>query len=879
MSLIRRTANLFGRSRVHREIDVELRSHIALRMEDNLALGMSPDEARRDVLLRFGNPIAIRERVVAVDAALALDGVVRDIRYALRQLRRTPAFAATAILTLMLGIGANVVVFGVLNAVLLSPLDVNDPQGLYQLRHKPWTQGRLLTTSYPAFEDLRRRNNTFIDMAAIYAYSAAGLSWDGNAPIEVHGDEVTGNYFDLLGVRPALGRLFHEADEHGPDSAPYLVLSDALWRSAFHADPDIVGATVELSKRPFTVVGVAPPHFHGTERFTWPDYWMPMVNEQQLEGWDYLHERTSITTTVIGRLKPGATPEQATENLNAIAAQLAKEYPLSDEALPLRLIHPGLYGDDADVIRGFLWSVTLLALLVLVAACANLASLFAARTADRSCEFAVRVALGSSWQRLAQQQLTQAMMVALIGGAAGLATAALLLHLLNRWPPAAQAHLAANLDARVYLAGLVLSLASALLFGMLPALQTRQSSPLQSMKSGPIEFLRFRRLASRDLLLGAQIAICTLMVTASLVAVRGLKRTLNMPMGFHPKGAMLAQMDLAQVGQAGDAALEKEKVMLEAARGIPGVTAVGMVNRMPMTGGHGTPIYRAGTTEFKLSDAALAPYVYSISPGYLDAADTRLLNGRDISWRDTAKTPYVAIINETFAKKMWNEGSAIGEHFILWGNLTEVVGVAENGKYHDLQESPQPAVYLPYPQGNSTDVNVVVRSQRPSSEMTAALEHTLSSIEPNVPITVQSWSDTLDDQLLPARAATVALGVMGLLAAMLAVTGIFGMAAYNVSRRMKELGIRMVMGARRTQLMRAAVGRPLALLATGSMLGLGCGMLASGLLGRLVYQANTRDPLVLVGVVGTMTLLGALAVWVPARRALMVNPSVLMREE
>jgi len=273
MPLIRRIANLFGRSRVHREIETELQSHIALRMEDNLALGMSPDEARRDALLRFGNPTAIRERVVAVDAALALDGVVRDIRYALRQLRRAPGFAVTAILTLMLGIGANVVVFGVLNAVLLKPLDVNNPQSLYQLRHKAWTQGRLLTTSYPAFEDLRRRNNTFSDMAAIYAYSAAQLSWDGgNAPIEVHGDEVTGNYFDLLGVRPALGRFFHETDEHGPDSAPYVVLSDALWRSTFHADPDVAGATVELSKRPFTVVGVAPPQFHGTERFTWPDY-------------------------------------------------------------------------------------------------------------------------------------------------------------------------------------------------------------------------------------------------------------------------------------------------------------------------------------------------------------------------------------------------------------------------------------------------------------------------------------------------------------------------------------------------------------------------------------------------------------------------------
>jgi predicted permease len=884
MSLFRRIANLFGRAGAHREIDAreidaELQSHIALRIEDNLAQGMSPSEARRDALLRFGNPTAIRERVLGAHAALTLESVARDIRYALRQLRRSPGFAATVIVTLMLGIGANVVVFGVLNAVLFRPLDVSDPQSLYQLRHKAWTQGRLLTTSYPAFEDFQRRNNAFSGMAAINAYSAAGLSWGGNAPIEVHGDEVSGNYFDLLGVQPGAGRFFHAADEHGPNSAPYVVLSDAIWRSAFHADPGVVGMTVELSKHPFTVVGVAPPQFHGAERFVWPDYWMPMVNEEQLEAWDYLHSRPSAATTVIGRLKSGVTPEQATENLNSIAAELAKEYPATDEALPLRLIHPGLYGDDADVIRGFLWSVTLLSLLVLAAACANLASLFAARAADRSRELAVRVALGSSRRRLVRQLLTEAVIVAQIGGAAGLGTADLLLRLLNRWPPAAEAHLAATLDARIYLAGLALSLASGLLFGMLPALQAWRSSPLQSMKSGPADSLHLRRFAARDLLLGAQIAVCTLLVTASLVAVRGLKQALDTPLGFQPKGAMLAQFDLGQVVLAGDAALEQEKAMLDAARSIPGVTAVGMVNRMPMTGGHGTPIYRTGTTEFKLSDAALAPYVYSMSPGYLAAAGTRLLSGRDVSWQDTAKTPHIAIVNETFARKMWSERPAIGEHFILWGNLTEVVGVAENGKYRDLQESPQPAVYLPYAQTGYSDAAFVVRSPRAPNEMTAALERALGGIEPNVPITVQSWSSTLDDQLLPARAATVALGVMGLLAAMLAVTGIFGMAAYNVSRRMKELGIRAALGARRTQLMRAAVGRPLALLATGSFLGLGCGILAAGLLGRLVYQANPRDPLVLAGVVGTMALLGAIATYVPARRALKLDPSVLMREE
>jgi MacB-like periplasmic core domain/FtsX-like permease family len=374
------------------------------------------------------------------------------------------------------------------------------------------------------------------------------------------------------------------------------------------------------------------------------------------------------------------------------------------------------------------------------------------------------------------------------------------------------------------------------------------------------------------------------LVTSSLVAVRGMLRALHAPLGIQPRGAMLADLDLSQLDQAGDLAVEKKKALLEAARNIPGVTAVGIVNRTPFTGGHGIPIFPPGTTEFKLNNSVLAAYVYQMSPGYLDAAGTRLLSGRDVSWHDTPKTPYVAIVNKTFARKMWGETpsgetQAIGHRFILSGNLTEVVGVAEDGKYHDLQEAPQPAVYLPLSQIEQSDTVLVVRSRRAPSEIAAALERTLSGIVPNVPITVQSWPDTLGDVLFPARAATVALGVMGLLAAMLAVTGIFGMAAYSVSKRTKELGIRVALGARKTQVMSAAVGRPIALLGVGSVVGLLSGFFATRLLGQIVYEANPRDPVVVGGAVLTMTLLGIAASAIPALRALAVDPSKLMREE
>ncbi len=871
----KRLFNFTTNRRGDKRLSEEIESHIATQTEENIRAGMGPEEARRQARLKFGPIEAVREDYHAEEGLPLFEDLLLDIRYALRVLWKSPAFTLVALLTLMLGIGANVLVFGVVNAVLLHPLEVSDPQNLYQLRVGSWTSGKALTTSYPAFGDVQHRNTTFSDIAGFYGFCQARLHW-GDAVRSVSGYAVTGNYFDLLGVQPQVGRLIQAEDEHGPNSAPYIVLSDSLWRSAFNADPGVVGTTVRLYNDPFTVIGVAPARFHGTERFDWPDYYIPIVNYFDS---DYLQNRTGRPLTVLGRLKPGVTPHQATENLNAIGAQLAREYPKTDTGLPLRLIHPGLQGDAGDVIRGFLYSVAGLALLVLVAACANLASLFAARAADRSRELALRVALGASRWRLVRQLLTEAIVLSMLGGTAGLVIAGLLLRVLNQ-SLSPYGRLAASVDARVYLAALFLTLVSALLFGMIPARQVSQSSPLQAMKSGSVDSTPLRRFTLGDLLLGAQIAICTLLVTASLVAVRGMVRMLHAPLGFQPEGAMLANIDLSETEQRSDALLEKQKAMLEAVQRIPSVTAAGAANRVPFTGGlRGVPVFPPGTTDFNLNNSVLAPYVFTISPGYLEAADTRLLSGRDISWHDTKTTPYVAVVNQTFARKMWGETSAIGQRFILRDHLTEVVGVAEDGKYYEIMEPQQPVVFLPLLQTENGVAVFVVRTTRAENEMVTVLERTLSAIEPNALITVQTWPDTMARVLFPARAASVGLGVMGLLAAMLAVTGIFGMAAYNVSRRMKELGIRVALGARAKHVMSAAVGRPIVLLGLGSLAGLLLGVFASRLLGQIVYQANPRDPVVLAGAILTMALLGIAASTVPALRALAVDPSKLLREE
>jgi predicted permease len=877
MSILRRISNLFSRPRLGKEIDAELRSHIEMRIEDNLAAGMSPGEARRDALRRFGNPTAINERVTAADAILDLDNFAFDVRYGLRQLRCTPGFALTAILTLALGVAANLIVFGVLNALLLRPLNVAGVDRLAQIVQKPEGYN---AQSYPDYLDYRARNNTFRDLAA-YRLAMAGMSIGGAAE-KRWTYEVSSNYFDMLGVQPQLGRLFHATDERGPDSAPFIVLSDFFWRSRFSADPLIVGRTVDLNKHPFTIIGVAPKSFHGTELIIWPDFWIPIVNQEQIDGFNFLTKRYDHGTNVLGALKPGVTAQQAADDLNSIAHRLAQENPSSDDTLSARLVKPGLMGDMlAGPARPFLSGIMVLALLVLLAACVNLASIFAARTADRARELAIRLSIGSTRWRILRQLVTEAVLVSMAAGVVGTIAAAALLQWLSRWQPFAEfpIHVTVVADTRVYLIALLLSLASAVLPGLIPARQIWRTHAMQAMKSSaPITGLS-RRLTLRDLLLAVQITLCALLVTASLVSLRGMERSLHAPIGFVPQGAVLAEGDMHMAGYSDSSALPVQRRLMGAAERIPGVTAVGIINDTPLgTGGSSTPVYREGTADQRNSNSAMFAHYYSISPGYLRAAETQLLAGRDITWQDDATKPNVALVNQTFARRMFGDGPALGRHF-LQGDLIEVIGVVEDGKYESLTEDPTPAMFFPLAQRNQGDTAVVVRSPLPPAEVTAALNAVLAAVDRSLPFTLHGWPDELAFVLFPARVATAALGVMGLLAALLAVTGVFGMAAYSVSRRLKEFGIRVALGSRRAQLMRAALLRPLLLLLSGSLLGLFLGVLASGLLAHLIYQATSRDPLVLAGAIAIMMLEAMVATWIPARRALAVDPALLLREE
>jgi predicted permease len=807
--------------------------------------------------------------------------LLQDLRFALRQMRRSPGFATVAVLTLAMAIGANAVVFGVLNGLILRPLDVPQAESLYALE-RATDKVKDVSQSYPNYVDLRDRNRSFDDLAA-FSITQVSLDTGGNQSL-TWGVEASGNYFDALRIQPYLGRFFHASDEQGPNTAPYIVLGYAYWHSHFHDDRGVVGRTVQLNKHPFTVLGVAPPNFRGTIVFVSPNFFAPLVNHEQIDGANDLNDRASRwLLMVMGHLKAGVTRAQATADLNSIGSYLEKTYATDEEKTGFLLARPGLFGDQfGPSIQAFLAGLMLLAGLILLAACANLGSLFAARAADRSREVALRLALGSTRQRILRGLFTEAVLISLAGGAVGLWTSVLLLRWLTVWQPFGNfpVHTPVTPDASVYAVALLLSLVSGLLFGAVPVKQVLQTDPYQVIKSGTTGVVG-RRITAREVLLAVQIAICAVLVTSSIVALRGLWHSLHSNFGFEPEHAVLVGADLHTAGYSGDRVPPMQKRMLDAIATIPGVESVGLTDALLLNDQNGSNIFTDKTTDLRPSNAATNAYVYHISPEYLHAEGTTLLSGRAFTWHDDKNSPRVAVVNREFARKIFgSETSAIGGYCKMPdGARIQVVGVAENGKYGKLTEDRQSAIFLPILQWPSNSAWLVVRSGGDPEQLGRAIRNTLHQLDEALPVVIEKRLDEIGGNLFPAQMATVSLGVMGVMGAMLSITGIFGMAAYSVSKRLKELGIRMALGAQRREVLKAALGRAFKLLAFGSAAGLLLGLLASRVLALIVYQATPGDPLVLAGVVLAMALVGLLATSIPAQRALSLDPLVLLREE
>jgi predicted permease len=701
---------------------------------------------------------------------------------------------------------------------------------------------------------------------------------------------VSGQYFEVVGIKPFLGRLLRRADDDHPGASEVAVLSWSAWNSYFNANPNIVGKSVRINKQPYTIVGVTQRGFYGTEKIAQPDLFVPMANQASLDGVDWLESRHEANVWGIVRIKDGVTMPQVQAELNMIGERMARQYPKEEEKMGFKLTRPGLMGDFFGApARGFMIGVMGLAGIVLLAACANLGSLFAARTADRTREIAIRMAIGSSRWRIVRQILIEALVVSILGGVCACGLAWIAITGLGNWHPPTEYPIKFHIAPQpsLILVGLLISALAGVLFGVMPLRQIFKTDPNDAIKSGSSQASAGRRWALRDVLLAAQIALCCVTVTAAFVSLRGLGKAMTMNMGINPKHAVVTKFELSQAGYSSETADHFQRQLLERVSQLPGVQAAAYSSATPLSQDTiTTAIFAQQTTDLRPSNRAFYTYKYNVSPGYFAAAQTPLIEGRDVSFTDTAKTPAVAVVNQEFARELFHSEHVVGRYFKNEAGVsTQIVGIVADGKYLSLSEEQDDAAFFPISQVGSTKTSLIVRAQagysdEATNEMAATVRKVMRDLDPSVPIRESSaWSNQLGLTFFVSQVATVALGIFGAFGLLLSIAGTFGLASYTVSKRLRELSIRVALGAQAKQILSAALGRMLILLASGCAVGLVLGVTASRLLSAIVYQASAQDPFVLAAVALTMALTAILSVAGPVRRALHIDPANLLREQ
>jgi predicted permease len=810
-----------------------------------------------------------------------MDRLLLDLRLAFRRLRQNPGFTAVAVLTLALGVGANTAVFSVINAVLLRPLPVTRSSELVAV-NEVLSGNAYPTFSYPNYRDVRDRNKVLSGLA-LYRFVSASFGVPGNSQ-RLWGYLITGNYFDTLGVRPALGRLFTPGDDLHLGGHPVAVVTYACWQQRFGADPAIVGRTVKFNGLDFTVLGVTPPGFSGTELFFTADVFFPMTMKRQIEGHaEDLDSRDANNFFPIGRRKPGVSVAEAQAALNTIASRLAQEYPQEDAGMKIVLTPPGLAGDYMrGPVIGFAGALFGVSCVVLLVACTNLASLMLARATDQRKQTAIRLALGAARGRLIRQLLTESLVVALAGGAVGALFALWIGDALRSWKPPLDfpIRLDAPLDFRVFLFTLAISAGATLVFGLVPALQSTRTDLLSALKSDALGE-RLRQWHLRDYLVGAQVALSVLLMVCSVLVVRSLQRALQAPFGFNPNGVATASFDLNPLGYDDERSQEFERRLLDRVRALPGIQSAAFTSQMPLSmATSSNEVYAEGQPKPKPTEAPLA-YVYSVSPDYFRTMQTRLLMGREFDSREKAGSRPVAIVNQAFVKRVMHTDRPLGRRFLVSeGSPLEIVGVAENGKYFSLNEHEEPAYWTPVDIDTSRHGAIIVRTSLNPSEAVHLIRGAVAGMDPSIALfNVGTLSSRLGLALFPARMAASVLGAFGLLAAILAATGIYGVMAYAVSRRTREIGIRMAIGAAQSQILGAVGRRGAILIGSGTVLGLAASLAAGRLLGRILYGVEPTDPVTYATVLLLTAAIAALACWIPARRAIHINPIIALRQD
>jgi len=867
--------NIFAKRQNDRELDDEVRAYVETLAEEKMREGMTPEEARRAARLELGGIEQVKEEVRDIRTGAWLDSLLQDLHYGARMLRKNPAFTAIALLTLALGIGANTAIFSVVNAVLLRPLPYANPQQLIAIKESSQRVG-VHSTSYPDFLDWRTQSKTISQMALLNnrAFNLSGVA----QPENIEGYAVSPNCLSLLGVRPFLGRDFLPSEEV-PGTAPVVMMSYALWQSHLGANPDAIGKTITLDGRSFTIVGVLPPNFRLDDK-------TDAIAPVGIWGADMMDRGDRGDMEALGRLAPGSTFQQARAELDTIAINLQKTYPVLNAGVGISVttLRDQLVGDTRPAILVLFGAVVF----VLLIACVNVANLFLVRGAARSKEIAVRQACGASRRRVVRQMLTESFLLAAIGGVLGILVGALgvigLKHLIST-DMLQGINIAVDRNVMLFTAAMVVLVAIA--FGLVPAWQASQPRVQETLKEGgrsatssPAQ----HRL--RGVLAMAETALALILLVGAGLMMKSMYRLLKVNPGFQSDRVLTMEMDLrtAQYSKS-PARINFWQQLLEKVRAIPGVENAAIGTAVPLTGSHnraditieGIPVLDIGTFPH--------PDYHYISADYTRVLNIPLMHGRNFSGADTETAALVGLINTTMARRYWPKEDPVGKRF-HWGRpgskdpWITIVGVVGDTKLYGLANPSRLEIYLPFRQEPQTDMYLILRSAVDPASLTSSVRSAVAAIDRDQPVfSVITMRQLLDNSVSTPHLTLVLLGLFSGLALVLAAIGIYGVISYSVQQRTHEIGIRMALGAQRSNVLRLVVGQGVILAAVGIVIGITAALGLMRLITSLLFGVSPDDPLTFTAAALVLLFVAIAACYIPARRAIAVDPMNALRYE
>ncbi len=891
-----RLANLATRRAQDERLREEIEEHLALQTAANLRAGLSPVEARRKAMLKFGGVEAMKQDCRAERGLLLIENLLQDVRYAIRSLRRTPGLTAFVVITLALGIGMTSGTFSMVDALIFRPYPVPHPSAVVTLVSTTHDSS-FDDFSYREYLDIRGKTKSYDGVIANAGMEAVGFSAEPAATPRVKGGMmVSGNYFHVLRVEPRLGRGFREDEDQVPGRDAVVVLGPDFWKHEFASDPSVVGRMIRLNGREFTVIGVAPESFPGMLIFGHPDFYMPLAmarvfstNPQK----NFFEDRDDRELTVRARLKPGTTLQQAQNELAVLAQNFEREYPkfnLSRGAAVHTQFQMRTRGDDVNWKFGVIFVI--LAVTVLLVACTNVAGLLLSRARARTREIAVRLAIGAGRFRLIRLLLTESLILASLGGLAGIAIG----YGVVQWFHTKQnivfmtelpVAIPFRMDTRVLLASLALSALSALLCGLVPALQSTRVDLVNGLKAADVDMPGRKRLWGRTALVVAQVSASLMLLTASFLMVRGFQHSLLEGTGFAKDHLLMTSFDPRLMQYNAAQTKQFYRSLAERVREASEVQSEALTQSVPL-----------GTDDFDFDGIAFVPEGFqmprdrenfnsamdTVDEGYFQTMGIPILRGRGFLDSDTADAPRVAVVNEQFAKHYWPGGDAVGKHIRLdsrVGTLVEIVGLAQTIQYQNTFERPTDLVYMPLAQHPIARMVLMLRSSGDPLQLVQSVKDVVRALDPNMPMLhTMTYEDYyLNKAVKGPRIAMDLVGSMGVVGFVLAIAGLYGLVAYNVSRRTHEIGIRMALGAVGSDVLRLIMGKGIVLVGMGTAIGLAMGFAVEQLMNSMLFNAGGVDIMAYVMVVPSLFLVSMLAAYVPARSASRISPTQALRYE